>query len=40
MLEQNGVFYPVEIKLTSNPTSKDARGITALRKTYPNLKPD
>jgi uncharacterized protein len=32
------VFYPIEIKLTSNPTKKDGRGITAFRKTYPNLK--
>ena len=38
ILEQNGIFYPIEIKLTSNPTSKDTRGITAFQKTYPNLK--
>lgn len=38
LLEQNGTFFPIEIKLTSNPTSKDTRGITAFRKTYPKLK--
>ncbi len=38
ILEQNGAFYPIEVKLTSNPTTKDVRGITAFRKTYPNLK--
>lgn len=38
ILEQSGVFYPVEIKLTSNPTQKDTQGITAFRNTYPNLK--
>lgn len=38
ILEQNGMLYPIEVKLTSNPTSKDTRGITAFRKTYPTLK--
>jgi predicted AAA+ superfamily ATPase len=38
ILEQNGVLFPIEIKLTSNPTKKDVKGITAFRKTYPNLK--
>jgi uncharacterized protein len=38
ILEQNGVLFPIEIKLTSNPTKKDVMGITAFRKTYPNLK--
>ena len=38
IVEQNGVLYPVEIKLTSNPTPKDVRGIAAFRKTYPQLK--
>lgn len=38
ILEQNGLLFPIEIKLTSNPTKKDVRGITAFRKTYPNLK--
>jgi len=37
ILEQNGVFYPIEVKLTSNPTTKDAGGIAAFRKTYPKL---
>lgn len=38
ILEQNGMFFPIEIKLTSNPTRKDIRGITAFRKIYPKLK--
>lgn len=38
ILEQNGVLFPIEIKLTSNPTKKDVKGITAFRKTYPDLK--
>ncbi len=38
ILEQNGTLFPIEIKLTSNPTKKDAKGITAFRKTYPNQK--
>jgi predicted AAA+ superfamily ATPase len=38
ILEQNGVLFPIKIKLTSNPTKKDVKGITAFRKTYPNLK--
>ena len=38
ILEQNGILFPIEIKLTSNPTKKDTKGITAFRKTYPNLK--
>jgi predicted AAA+ superfamily ATPase len=38
ILEQNGMLFPIEIKLTSNPTKKDVRGISAFRKTYPKLK--
>ena len=38
LLERDGSFYPMEIKLTTNPTRKDARGVAALRATYPNLK--
>jgi predicted AAA+ superfamily ATPase len=37
VLERDGVLYPIEIKLSSRPTRKDTRGITALRKNYPAL---
>ena len=38
LLERNGVFYPIEVKATSNPTRRDTTGITAFRKTYPHLR--
>jgi len=38
VLERDGVFYPIEIKAKSRPTRQDTSGITAFRKTYPNLK--
>jgi hypothetical protein len=38
LLERDGKFFPVEVKLTSNPTAKDTSGITAFRKTYNQLK--
>jgi predicted AAA+ superfamily ATPase len=38
VLERDGVFYPIEIKAKSRPTRKDASGIGAFRKTYPDLK--
>jgi uncharacterized protein len=37
IIEMDGIFYPIEIKAKSHPTKKDTRGITAFRKTYPNL---
>ena len=37
LLERDGVFYPVEVKAKSNPSRRDTTGITAFRKTYPNL---
>jgi len=37
VLERDGVFYPIEIKLSSRPARKDTRGITALRQNYPGL---
>jgi predicted AAA+ superfamily ATPase len=37
VLERDGVLYPIEIKLSSRPTRKDTRGISALRKNYPAL---
>ncbi|MHC4885273.1 MAG: ATP-binding protein [Planctomycetota bacterium] len=38
LLESDGAFYPVEIKVKTNPSKNDTRGITAFRKTYPHLK--
>ena len=37
LLERDGVFYPIEIKLSSAPSRQDTRGITAFRSTYPGL---
>jgi hypothetical protein len=37
LLERDGRFYPIEIKLSTKPTKGDTRGITAFRETYPNL---
>jgi hypothetical protein len=38
LLERDGTFYPLEVKLSSRPTRQDTRGIKALRETYPKLK--
>ena len=38
LLERDGTFYPIEVKLSSKPTGQDARGIDAFRQTYPRLK--
>lgn len=38
LLERDGMFYPMEIKLASQPSRQDARGIEAFRATYPKLK--
>jgi hypothetical protein len=38
ILERDGILFPIEIKLTANPTKKHTTGIMAFRKTYPNLK--
>ena len=38
LLERDGVFYPIEVKLSSRPSRQDARGIKAFRATYPRLK--
>jgi len=38
IFERDGVLFPVEIKLTANPTKKHTTGITAFRKTYPNIR--
>ena len=37
VLERDGRLYPIEIKLTTRPTPGHTRGITALRRTYPEL---
>lgn len=37
LLERDGVFFPIEVKLTTRPTRGDARGIVAFRDTYPHL---
>jgi predicted AAA+ superfamily ATPase len=38
LLERDGLFYPIEIKLGTNPTRGDTTGIAAFRSTYPNLQ--
>lgn len=37
ILERDGRFFPIEIKLTTKPSKGDTRGITAFRQTYPQL---
>jgi len=37
VLERDHRFHPIEVKLTSHPTLRDARGIEAFRQTYPKL---
>lgn len=38
LLERDGRFHPIEIKLATKPTQGDTRGFASLRATYPNLK--
>ena len=38
LLERDGVFHPIEIKLGSRPSRGDLRGIKAFRRMYPKLK--
>ena len=38
LLEHNGTFFPIEVKVKSNPSRADCSGITAFRSTYPKLK--
>ncbi len=38
LLERDGTFYPIEVKLGTTPSKNDTRGITAFRKTYPHLR--
>lgn len=37
ILEQNGKFFPIEVKSTARPSKKDTRGISAFRETYSRL---
>jgi len=37
LLERDGRFYPIEVRLGTRPSRGDTRGITALRQTYPDL---
>ena len=38
ILERDGMFFPIEIKAKTQPTARDASGITAFRKHYPRLR--
>ncbi len=38
LLERDGVFYPLEVKMTSRTTRQDTRGISAFRAVYGHLK--
>ena len=38
LLERDGRFYPIEIKLAGVPSRRDTTGISAFRKTYPRLR--
>jgi uncharacterized protein len=38
LLERDGTFYPIEVKLASRPNRSDARGIQAFRNANPHLK--
>lgn len=38
LLERDGIFWPIEIKSTTQITQRHARGIAAFRDTYPHLR--
>jgi len=38
LLEREGLIHPFEIKLTSQPTRRDALGLAAFRQAHPHLK--
>ncbi|MFC1782756.1 ATP-binding protein [Planctomycetota bacterium] len=38
LLERDGRFFPIEIKAKSRPARSDTSGISAFRKTYPDLQ--
>ncbi|MCH9627374.1 MAG: hypothetical protein S4CHLAM2_10130 [Chlamydiales bacterium] len=37
IIEQNGIYYPIEVKSKTRPTRNDTRGLQAFRKSYPKL---
>ena len=37
ILERDGKYYPIEIKVNSHPARRDIRGICAFRQAYPHL---
>jgi hypothetical protein len=37
LLERDGRFFPMEVKVKSQPTKRDAQGMKALRNSYPKL---
>ncbi len=37
IIEYNGRFFPIEIRMTTNPSRRDCSGFLAFRKHYPNL---
>ncbi len=38
ILELNGIVYPIEIKMKTNPSKKDARGIAAFKRAFENTR--
>ena len=38
LLERDGSLHPFEIKLTANPSRRDAAGLLAFRQSYPHLQ--
>lgn len=38
LLERDGMFYPIEVKLYSRPSRKDTRGLAAFRAAHPHLR--
>ncbi len=38
LLERDGMFYPIEVKLHSRPSRKDTKGIAAFRQAHPQLR--
>jgi uncharacterized protein len=38
VLERDGTFFPIEIKLRSRPARRDCSGLRAFRATYPDLR--
>jgi len=38
LLERDGTFFPIEVKLRSHPSRKDAAGIESFRRAYPKLR--